>query len=887
VPGSASSYQITGLSALNQADGSYVLSLDASGVSDTVGAGEGIATISWLVDTMPPDSNVAPLPAVETSSTFPVTAVGDDPGPSPSGQGSGLVACDLYVSTNGGPFVYWTTVHPWAPTALFQGQQDTSYSFYSIGHDALGNSETKTTAEAQTFVPDLTAPVTHVTSVDSSTPTFHVSYAGSDTGGSGLASTTIFVQVDGDTAQPVAAVTAPSGTVDYAALVDGTAHSYRFYSLGTDGAGNVQAAPTDPTADVVLSATFAAPDRTPPVTHVTAVDSSTSTFVVSYSGSDTGGSGLAHTTIFVQVDGAAAQQVATVTAPAGTVNYAALVDGSWHTYRFYSVGTDDAGNVQAAPTDPTADVVVTTTLYPPDVTPPVTHVTAVDSTTPTFVVSYAGTDTGGSGLAHTMIFVQVDGGAAQQVAQVDSGSGTVTYNTLVDGNSHTYRFYSQGVDGAGNVQPVPTSPTADVVATAEFSAPDHTPPVTHVTAVDSSTPTFVVSYAGTDAGGSGLASTTIFVQVDGGAAQAVASGTAASGTVTYTALRDGNSHTYRFYSVGTDGAGNVQAVPTDLNADVVVTTTFAAPVVDQTPPVTHVTAVDSRAPTFVVSYAGSDRGSGLDHILIFVQVDGGPAEQIALVTDASGTVDYTAPVDGNSHTYRFYSQGIDHANNLQPAPTDPTADVVVTTTFTPPDQTAPVTHVTARFSPASASTDASSPVPLQSTGLVIQHGAAERSYIRYLDFVFNESDGLDALIAGNHVHLIKHSLNGTGATPIALDGLLHVVDHAIEIDFGALGLGGNPNSSTGDGYYEVDIDGVSQPYFFTRLLGDANGDGTVNQADVRLVQGSVGRTGTGLQGDVNGDGAVTKTDLALTRHALGHKLALGQTPKHGGKPRGK
>jgi hypothetical protein len=779
VSGSASSDQITGLSALNQANGTYTLSLDASGVSDAVGAGVGVATISWLVDTTAPDSNVAPLPAQETSLTFPVTAVGDDPGPSPSGQGSGLVACDLYVSTDGGPYVYFTTVHPWTPTALFQGQQETSYSFYSIGHDALGNSEpVPTTAQAQTFVPDLTPPVTHVTSVNASTPTFVVSYAGNDAGGSGLASTAIYVQVDGGSAQEVAQPTAPSGTVNYAAVVDGATHSYRFYSQGVDGAGNLQAAPTDPTADVVVSASFVPPDTTPPVTHVTSVDSSKPDFQVSYTGTDAGGSGLSRTTVFVQVDGGAAQQVAQVTASSGTISYQAPVDGNAHTYRFYSEGVDGAGNTQAAPTDATADVVVTATFSPPDTTPPVTHVTAVDATLSTFQVSYAGTDTGGSGLASTTIFVQVDGAPAQQVAQLTGSSGTVAYSAIDDGAAHTYRFYSLGLDGAGNAQAAPTDPSADQVVTATFAAPSTTsPPVTHVTTVDSSTPLFAVSYAGTDTGGSGLASTTIFVQVDGG-----------------------------------------------------------------------------------------------------------PAQQVGLVTASSGTVAYQAIVDGEAHSYRFYSQGVDTANNTQPAPADPSADVVVTAQFSPvalqqPTPTlSPTPSPTPTPSPSPTSTP--TPAPLQLTGLVVQHGTAERSFVRYVDIVFNESDGLAALVAGNHVHLIKHNLQSGATTPVALDGLLHVVDHAIEIDFGALGIGGNPTSSAADGTYEIDIDGFAQPYTFDRLLGDVNGDGVVNQADLKLVKASMGKSGTALQADVNGDGVVSKRDLSLVQHTQGHKLALKKPTGH-------
>jgi hypothetical protein len=291
-----------------------------------------------------------------------------------------------------------------------------------------------------------------------------------------------------------------------------------------------------------------------------------------------------------------------------------------------------------------------------------------------------------------------------------------------------------------------------------------------------------------------------------------------------------------------------------------------------------------------VSYAGTDPyGIGLDHTINYVQVDGGPAQKVALVTAPSGTVTYQAIVDSVPHTYRFFSEGIDKANNIQPAPTDPNADVVVTATFAPPTPTPtptttpPVTPITSgdpgtpTVTPPAPQTVAP-PAPPQPIGLVVQHGAAERSHIRNVDIVFSQSDGLASLIAGNDIQLIKHNLQGQGATPIALGGLLSVVDNAIEIDFGALGLGGNPNTTAGDGYYEIDVDGSSQPYFFDRILGDVNGDGVVSQADVKLVNSSLGRMGSGLQSDVNGDGVVSKLDLKLVQHALGHKLALQKTP---------
>ncbi len=444
VPGTLDSYQIRGLSNLTQENGTYLLTLNAAAVSDAVGAGEGVASVSWLMDTVAPDSNVAPLAAVQTGTQFTVTAVGADVSPAPGVETSQLVACALYVSTNGGPYTYWTTVHPWAPSAVFQGQQDTTYAFYSIGRDGAGNRETPTLAEAQTFVPDLT--------------------------------------------------------------------------------------------------------------------------------------------------------------------------------------------------------------------PPATHVTSVDAQSPNFEVKYEGTDSGGSGLARIEFFVQVDGGPAREFTQVQNSSGEVPYHAIVDGKAHTYSFYSVGVDGAGNVQSPPSSEHDEVTVTDRFFP--YTPP----------------------------------------------------------------------------------------------------PVVPPPPP--------------------------------------------------------------------------------------PSLPPVV-----PP------------------------PLPPQPTGLVVQHGEAERSYVRYVDILFNRSSGLASLISGNRIHLIKHGLDGRGAVAVPLAGKLHVVDHAIEIDFGASGIGGRPNSRAGDGYYEVRIDGDAKPFTFDRLLGDVNGDGVVNRTDLRLTRQALGARGSGLQADVNGSGAVTMADLDLVLQSEGDRLA--------------
>ncbi len=57
--------------------------------------------------------------------------------------------------------------------------------------------------------------------------------------------------------------------------------------------------------------------------------------------------------------------------------------------------------------------------------------------------------------------------------------------------------------------------------------------------------------------------------------------------------------------------------------------------------------------------------------------------------------------------------------------------------------------------------------------------------------------------------IYKYDLNGDASskTAVSLGGptVVDVIDHAIEIDFGSGGIGGSPNTTAADGYYEVDI----------------------------------------------------------------------------------
>jgi hypothetical protein len=132
-----------------------------------------------------------------------------------------------------------------------------------------------------------------------------------------------------------------------------------------------------------------------------------------------------------------------------------------------------------------------------------------------------------------------------------------------------------------------------------------------------------------------------------------------------------------------------------------------------------------------------------------------------------------------------------------------------------------------------------------------------------------------------------------------------VVDHAIEIDFGSLGLGGVARGSLsladywaaeilGDGYYELDVDTTGHgsfasptKEFFYRLVGDVTGfSGTmtgasgvvpiVDQNDLNQISAAQAQPGVYF-GDVDGSGTVDSVDLNLATRSksAGRKLGTG------------
>jgi len=181
-------------------------------------------------------------------------------------------------------------------------------------------------------------------------------------------------------------------------------------------------------------------------------------------------------------------------------------------------------------------------------------------TSTTFTVSWSGTDVGGPGIAHYDVFVADNGGPFTPFQSF----ATSTSATFTGVNGHTYGFYSVATDNVGNRQATPTAAQATTAVSVVTALP-----TSHVAALALLSPaTFTVSWVGSDVGGPGISSFDVYVSDNNGPFTALLTGT----TATSTTFNGANGHTYGFYSVATDTAGNHQVTPASAQATTVVAT---------------------------------------------------------------------------------------------------------------------------------------------------------------------------------------------------------------------------------------------------------------------------------------------------------------------------
>jgi hypothetical protein len=515
-----------------------------------------------------------------------------------------------------------------------------------------------------------------------------VSYTAADnSGGSGLAKVDLYAKGPGDVSYAkVATDSTPSGSGSFNYTATNGDGTYSFYTIATDKAGNAEGAPAGADSTTLLQTTAPTSQASSPQY------ANTTGFTVTYSAS-AGGSGLAKVDLYAKGPGDAGYtKVATDSTPSGSGSLGYTATKGHGTYSFYTIATDKAGNAESAPASTDTTTLLDTTAPSSQAQSPAT------STSLKFTVPYIASDGTGSGLATVDLYAKGPNDSsydkvATQAAPATSGSFSYT---APEGNG-TYSFYTIATDNVGNAEAAPGSADSTTAMTASVDA---TPPSSSASSPPyTSAAGFTVSYtAADDAGGSGLATVELYAKgpTDSGYSKvATDSAPSGSGSFSYTA-QEGDG-VYRFYTVATDNAGNVQAVPTSPDSTTLLDT--SAPASQASSP------LYSASSTLTVSYAAADNqgGSGLARVDLYVL---GPADsnytKVASDSAPSGSGSFTYTAAEGEGAYSFYTIATDSAGNAEPKPDDgdPTTPADSTTRY---DITAPASQAS---SPTYANTPA-------------------------------------------------------------------------------------------------------------------------------------------------------------------------------------
>ena len=439
--------------------------------------------------------------------------------------------------------------------------------------DAAGNrGQATTTLSKDTGAPDTTINTKPAALASSTTANF--TFSGNDGSGSGVAS--FECRIDSGA---WAACTSPR---EYTSLAEG---SHTFDVKAIDQAGNLDGSPATYSWTVDTVGANTTIDTKPP-----ALSTSTSANFT-FSGSDTGGSGVASFECRRDADA-----WAPCTSPR---SYSALAEGS---HSFEARAIDVAGNPDPTPAAFNWSIDSQSPETQIDTKPAVLVKTSAANFT------FSGSDPGGSGLAS--FECRRDGGAWAACTSPRE------YTSLTEG---AHSFEVKAIDQAGNADATP----AAYSWTVDTASPDTTIDTKPASLVKVTTANF--AFSGNDGSGSGIAS--FECRIDSG------SWAACTSPREYTGLTEG-SHTFEVKAI--DNAGNTDGSPATYSWTI-----------DTTPPVVQIDSgpsglTNDSTPTFTFS---SEPGAAFQCSIDTGTPSFGPCSGTGTHTPAS-------PLSDGPHTFR-------------------------------------------------------------------------------------------------------------------------------------------------------------------------------------------------------------------------------------------
>ena len=487
ITGSGKSWTINGLAPLTTGDGLYQLSVNATGVTDLAGnPASGSLSRSWVMSNPP---TIVSLSSPGIIRSTPVDSI--DVTFSKEIDLSTLSAADFRLFFNGANILTGAETISQVGTSVYRlsglASATAAAGSYRLVASAVAvkdlNGVSGKGSASQSWQIDLAAPsITGIWNINPSTRRTPV----------GSATVTLSEQIDLATLSAADFTLTRNGGANLLTGLEPVIwlsdRNYQISGLdsltGEDGnyvltlhAGGF----SDPAGNLstgTKSVTWTV-DTLAPVSSIQALPATANKLSIplSISGADANAgngstpSGIRSYDIYVSVDGQPFSFWKSITASTtSSLTTATFLAQSDHTYTFHSIAYDRAGNIETKPAN-----TVEATILVPDLSPPQTQVSSVDSTSSTLIVSILGKDQGSNGIISTFdLYVSINGATATRVASIPAdlpdASGTYSavyqYRAISDGTSRSYRFYSIARDGVGNVEAAPATPGDVTIATA-------------------------------------------------------------------------------------------------------------------------------------------------------------------------------------------------------------------------------------------------------------------------------------------------------------------------------------------------------------------------------------------------------------------------------------
>ncbi len=596
----------------------------------------------WSSCTSPELSNV---PEIE------VTFESDDTG------GSGVYRTWLYYKyESGGEWDDYYFASGTSGTISFEASDEGWYYFQTKAVDRAGNWEEGPSGDGDdSTLFDWTPPVSSCwlsgqsgsAINDTNTSPIVLEFMASDALSS-IASVVLFYDYNGEgwTDSGLLEQEATAGSLDFEPTNgEGV---YEFYTIATDVAGNVEAPPADADASEIYDTT--APQSTCATIELT----NDSPVVVDFTASDALCSVASVALWHNYEDQGWSDSSVSEGGTTGTLSFEPGL--SYGTYEFYTIATDTAGNEEEAPNEADAVCYFDARLVLSEAESP------AYCTFGTVAVTFT-TDVGIDGYGGVRLYYRygevlddVEGAEwASTSTTSPETSGTLEFYSL-DGDGY-YQFYTRALSAGDVMEPAPVGADTTTLA-------DGLPPQTSVTAAPLSSESSIdIAFDSVES--YGLASIDVYWWY-GGSVSLWTTVYETSGTVTFDAGTDEGE--YRFYSIGTDLAGNIEALPPG-GYDCSVT-------VDLSPP-TSFAEVDECATTSPVEVRFNAQDDYTRVVCVELYYRQGSEGSWILhdtnTSDETGTFSFSLASEGQFH---FYTIAQDEVGNRESAPEGPDDETV-------------------------------------------------------------------------------------------------------------------------------------------------------------------------------------------------------------------